>query len=74
MRIRSKHATVPSHTHIFAHTRMGLSHMCILIWAAHTRASIYTIPLASINFATCNLVMLESSARSTLIKRIQIQV
>ena len=27
---------VPSRTRIFAHTRMGLSHMRILIWAAHT--------------------------------------
>ena len=31
------HSYVPSRTRIFAHTRMGLSHMRILIWAAHTR-------------------------------------
>ena len=44
---------VPSRTRILAHTRMGLSHMRILIWAAHTRIGClyaYGIALFSLQF------------------------
>ena len=44
---------IPSRMRIFAHTRMGLSHICILIWAAHTRIGCpyaYGIALFSLQF------------------------
>ena len=46
-------ANVPSRTRILAHTRMGLSHMRILIWAAHMRIGCpyaYGIVLFSLQF------------------------